>query len=207
MKVTDFNSLTAAECIRNISELVDNAAKKYDKVYGIGISLGGAFLLEHAKNNTNLDGIVSVGTPFRLKNQRLIRFAQALFPLVYPAWKRLQKLEQLRLLPVGAGNMVITYLQKAFLEKLDLIEAPVLFLHSKKDPVTDYLAVEKFSAQFSSVRQESWFFENGNHVIDNDSDLIIKHSLEFFDLQEDGESVQQEAVAISQVEELTLAKS
>ena len=179
----DFHLFTADECIKNISKLIDDTKYKYDKVFGIGISLGGAFLLEYAKKKNNLDGIVSIGTPFRLKKQRLIRIGQIFFPFVYPVWKQLQKIKKLRLLPIGAGKIMVEYMQKDFVKGLNTITTPLLFLHSKKDPVTDYRAIEKFSAQIPSARKKTVFFDNGNHVIDNDAESIVAQAINFFDLQ------------------------
>jgi esterase/lipase len=202
----DFHLFTATECIKNISKLIDDAKCKYDKVFGIGISLGGAFLIEYAKKKNNLDGIASIGTPFRLKKQKLIKIGQMFFPLVYPVWKQLQKIKKLRLLPIGAGNMVVKYLQNDFIKGLDTITVPLLFLHSKKDPVTDYKAIEKFSAQISSTRKKTVFFDNGNHVINNDAESIITQALEFFDLNNIAEEqMLVQNMIVSPVEETVLS--
>jgi esterase/lipase len=180
--VTDFSYLTSGDCIANISKIINDASSKYDSVFGIGISLGGALLLEHAKNHHNLDGIVSIGTPFKLKNEKLIGFWKILFPFIYPAWRRLQRYKKLRLIPVGAGSMVVKYLKNGFLENLESIHTPILFLHSKKDNITDYRALEKFSSIISSPKQEITYFNNGNHVINYDLESIVTHSLDFFGL-------------------------
>ena len=154
----DFHLLSATECIENIYKIIEDAKCKYDKVFSIGISLGGAFLLEYAKKKNNLDGIVSIGTPFRLKKQGLIRIGQMFFPLVYPIWRQLQKIKKLRLLPIGAGNMMVEYLQNDFIKGLNTLTTPLLFLHSRKDPVTDYRVIEKFAEQISSARKKIVFF-------------------------------------------------
>jgi len=179
----DFTTLTAQECVSNISAYIDDCCAKYEQVYGIGISLGGALLLEHAKTNRNLEGIVSIGTPFKLKKRPLISIAQFLLPLFYPAWRRLQKIKRLRLSPVGAGNVMINYMEHEFLEGLDQVQTPVLFLHSKKDRVSDWQVLPAFFAQVGSERKELEFFDNGRHVIDHDPDSISSMALEFFGLQ------------------------
>lgn len=178
----DFTTLTAAECVSNISAYIDECCEKYEKVYGIGISLGGALLLEHAKTNRNLEGIVSIGTPFKLKKRWMISIAQFLLPLFYPAWRRLQKIKRLRLSPVGAGNVMIDYMEHAFLEGLDQVHTPVLFLHSKKDRVSDWRVLPEFFTQVGSEKKELEFFDNGRHVIDHDPDSIAGMALEFFGL-------------------------
>ena len=202
----DFHLFTATECIKNISELIDDTKCKYDKVFGIGISLGGAFLLEYAKKKNNLDGIISIGTPFRLKNRQLIRLGKMFFPLVYPIWKQLQKIKKLRLVPIGAGNMVVEYLQNDFIKGLDTITTPLLFLHSKKDPVTDYRAIEEFSTRILSARKKIVFFDNGNHVINNDAESIITQVIDFFNLQSVAkEQILVQNMIVSPIEETALS--
>jgi len=176
----DFSEITAAECIYNVSEIINEACRKYDMVFGIGISLGGSLLLEHAKKYNNLKGIVGVGVPFKLRKRELIRLAQKLLPVVLPIWNRLQKIKKLRLNPIGAANMVIEYLEGNANKNLDYIKTPVLIIHSKKDPVSDYKAVPQFFNLISSVKKEIVFFDNGNHVVDHDFNSVAKYALDFF---------------------------
>jgi len=178
----DFTTLTAAECVGNISAYIDDCCTKYEQVYGIGISLGGALLLEHAKTSRNLEGIVSIGTPFKLKKRSLISIAQFLLPLFYPVWRRLQKIKRLRLSPVGAGNVMISYMEHEFLQGLETIQTPTLFLHSKRDRVSDWHAGPEYFAKVGSEKKEIEFFDNGRHVIDHDPDSIAGMALEFFGL-------------------------
>ncbi len=180
--VEDFQKLTTQECQKNISDIINHAALKYDRVIGVGVSLGGALLLEHTKTKNNLHGIVSIGTPFKLKYRRLMRIGEFLLPVVYPIWKYFENFKHLRLLPIGAGPAVIQYLENEFLQKLGNIQIPILFLHSKKDLVTDYRAIPEFSKKISSTRKEIILSENGNHVIDHDPEFIFARLANFFDL-------------------------
>lgn len=179
--INDFTYLTERGCIAHIAKVVRDVSRKYEKVFGIGISLGGALLLEHAKENSNLDGIVSIGTPFRLRNKRLMNFGRIAFPVLYPIWKRLQKIESLRLWPLGVAPVMVDFMEKTFLENLENINVPVLFLHSRRDGVTDYLALEEYLPKISSAKKEVIFFKNGNHVISYNP-LIAREAFNFFDL-------------------------
>lgn len=181
--IDDFTRLTMAECVRNILEAINEEAKKYDAVYGIGISLGGALLLEHAKKYSNLKGIVSIGTPVKLSNRKLLSAGQKIIPLIYPVWRRLQKVKQLRLNPIGATKAVINFLEGALQKNLEKINTSTLFIHSKKDLVSDYRALPDFIEKMSSKKKKIIFSDNGNHVINNDSELIIEYALDFFGIQ------------------------
>ncbi len=181
--INDFSALTTEECLNNISETINRLSDKYEQVFGIGISLGGAFLMEHAKKFDNLNGIVSVGTPFRLKKRKLISLGQWFFPLIYLFWRPLQKIQKLRLSPIGASKEIIGYLEGKFLENLRIVTVPILFLHSKKDGVADYRALEEYVPRVGSEKKEITYFKNGNHVIDDNPEIIVKHALKFFELE------------------------
>ena len=178
----DFTELTIEQCIANVSSVIDRCAEQYGAVYAIGISLGGALLLEHAKHPANLKGLVSIGTPFKLNNKFWISIGQIFLPLFYFAWKRMQKIKRLRLNPLGATNMVMDYLENSLPKNLDCVKIPVLLLHSKKDEVTDYSVLPEYLNKIASEKKQIQFFDNGNHVIDNDPDLVIKYVLDFFEI-------------------------
>lgn len=180
--IEDFQKLTIQECPENISTIINHAAQEYDRVVGVGVSLGGALLLEHAKIQNNLYGIVSIGSPFKLKHRRLMSIGEFLLPVVYPIWKHFEKFKHLRLLPIGAGPAVIKYLENKFLQKLDNIQTPILFLHSKKDLVTDYRVLPEFFKKISSTRKNIIYSENGNHIIDHGQEFIYSQLAHFFDL-------------------------
>jgi len=180
--VDDFQKLSIGDCQKNISNMIDHATLEYDRVIGVGVSLGGAQLLEHAKTKDNMYGIVSVGTPFKLKYRWLISVGEFLVPILYPIWKHLQKIKRLRLLPIGAGPAIVHYLENEFLQELENIKTPILFLHSKKDMVTDYRVLPEFAEKISSGRKEIVLSKNGDHAINYDPEYIFTQLEHFFDL-------------------------
>jgi esterase/lipase len=180
--IDDFTDLKISDCIANISGFINQSSEKYENVFGIGISLGGALLLEHAKDFNNLQGIASIGTPFKLKNKFWINFGQNFYPLIYPFWKRLQKIKRLRLSPIGAVKMVMEYFDTVLPRRLEAVRVPVLFLHSQNDPVSDGKILPKYLQLIASEKKDIIYFDSPNHVIhhDQDPDLIIKYILDFF---------------------------
>ena len=181
LKLTDFSKLSEEDMLRGSFEVIDNAAKKYKKIVGIGISLGGALFLEYAKQK-NLAAIISVGTPFHLSQRCLISVLKIIYPLIYPFWRYMDKRNaNLRLLPIGAGKMVINFFRNDFLDNLNNIQTSVLFLHSKKDWVADYKYLQKFVDQISSKNKKIVLFNNGGHVINRDARVIVDNALNFID--------------------------
>ncbi len=181
LKPKDFSKLSEEDMLRGSFEVINNAAKKYKKIVGIGISLGGALFLEYAKQK-NLTAIISVGTPFRLSQRCLIVFLKIIYPLIYPLWRYVDKrYVNFRLLPIGAGKMVVNFLKNNFLDNLNNIQTPVLFLHSKKDLITDYRYLQKNVDKISSKDKKIVLFNNGGHIINRDSRIIANQVLDFID--------------------------
>lgn len=178
----DFSHLKISGCLTNISELINKRVLQYEEVFGIGISLGGSLLMEHAKKFDNLNGIIGIGVPFKLRKIKLIRIGQKLLPIILPIWNYLQKIKKLRLSPMGAANMTIEYLEGDSLKNLDRIKTPVLLIHSKKDPVSDYQALPKFFNIISSIKKKMIFLNNGSHVANHDFDSMARYILDFFDI-------------------------
>ncbi|TSA45228.1 hypothetical protein D4R51_02225 [bacterium] len=180
--IRDLSHITMEDCLRNLSQTIREAKKNHDRVFGIGISLGAALLLEHAKKEKNLDGIVSIGTPFKLKHQKLIRLGQVPVPLVKPFWRVAGKFKKWRLPPIAAAKVVLNFLRRDFTSDLESITVPTLFFHSKRDGVTDYRVVQEFSDRMASPKKKIIFFDNEGHVINGHSEKVLEHIFDFLEL-------------------------
>lgn len=176
----DLSTLSVEHSVKRLGELVKKAKQQYSqKIIGIGICLGGAFLMEYAKTQNNLDCIVSIGTPFKLKKKKLIDATVKIFPFISPVWKALKKFKRLRLRPVETGKMLLSYLEGQFLEGFDKIRTPVLFMHSRRDRLTDFKALGEYTQKFTACRKQVIVFEKVNHVINYDSQKIVENVFKF----------------------------
>lgn len=180
-EISDFATLTINQCQDNLYRIIRAAKDKHNKVIGIGVSLGGALLLDHAKKENNLDAIISIGTPFKVKNVKLIRVGQIFLPVIHPFWKIWNKKKGHRLPPIAATKMVMDYLCLKFPLDLEKISTPVLFLHSKKDRITDYQVLSEHSDKLTSAKKEIIFFDNGGHVINGGTDRVLDLAFDFLD--------------------------
>jgi len=193
LTTTDFSKLRIEDCLQNLGALIKEARRKYSRVGGIGISLGGALLIEHAKTNSDLDFIVSIGTPFKLRKARLISLSLPLAPILHPIWKFFDEAERARPLPVEALPMAMRFFEGRFLENLDRVKSSVLFMHGKKDPATHYQALLRYVPEFSNARTKVVLSEDGDHQMNYDLAAITRGVFDFLGLP--GES--QAGLAIS----------
>ncbi len=169
----DFSKITIPDALTSIEAIIQTAKTNHEKVIGVGISLGGAMLLEHEKTHHDLDGIVSIGTPFRLSYPRLIRIGSYIAPIIYPLYRPLEKKKSRRMFPIGALRMAVDYMQNRFLQGLEKIETHVLFVQSKQDSVADYRVLREYASKCTNAHTEIILSENGTHVMDDNPEVVL----------------------------------
>ncbi len=180
--VSDFSTLTVERCKEGIANAVAELSQQYEIVIGLGISLGGALLMEHAKSFDNLDYIISIGTPFELRNKKLISFGFIMYPLAHIYWKIVDYLK-LRPTPIPAAKAMVDYLMHDFTENLEAIQTPLLLFHSKYDLVTDVAALPLYLEKIKSRYKKIIYFKKMGHTMD-DNDQVILEEVDAF-LQHD----------------------
>jgi pimeloyl-ACP methyl ester carboxylesterase len=111
----------------DLKAVVDFAKQKYEKVYLIGFSLGGALVLIHGANEKNVDKIIAVSAPHsfdEIENQ--MWRPEAWFMTIFKKMD-LKQWASIRPSPViGAKIKPI--------DIVDKIEVPTLFIAGEKDP-------------------------------------------------------------------------
>ena len=55
----------------------------------------------------------------------------------------------------------------------------MLFIHSKKDWVTDHKAAKEYAQKFPNKKNKFIYFDNGGHVINGNSGKVVERILEF----------------------------
>lgn len=179
----DLSALTIEDCKRGVVELVKKAKQNYKYVVGIGISLGGALFIEYAKYHDDLFCIVSVGTPFKLKKQSLIKIGLIFLPIICFFWKFFQKIKSWRLLPLQSSKMIVNFLENDFLKNLNKVSVPILAIHSTRDYISDYRAVDKYLANISSEKKHAIYVDKINHVLEYNGLILIKYFFDFVSIE------------------------
>lgn len=180
----DFAAMTIDQCRKGVASAISGLRQDYPRVIGIGISLGGALLIEHSKEYSDLDQVVSIGTPFRIRHRFLARSAIVLYPAFNAFWKLANRITGFRPLPVPAMRTVWRFLQGPFLENLDRVATPILFLQSRKDEVADCESVGEYVPSFSHADTDVIYYDDAGHDLGYDGRLILeavrqsRHSME-----------------------------
>jgi esterase/lipase len=65
------------------------------------------------------------------------------------------------------------------MDHFEKVTTPILFLHSKKDNITYFNVVHKNIAKFVNTKTQLAIFENKDHVINYDAEVILSTILKY----------------------------
>jgi esterase/lipase len=177
-KVNDFSKLSVEECIEGIHSFIQSIKAQTDyKIIGMGVSLGGALYIEYAKKYNDLDYIVSIGTPFKLKNRAIVGVANFMIPFLKYFWRDVPDM-----IILNSSKMVVSFFEKELPQNLEKVRTPILFLHSKQDSITYFSALMKNIPKFVNAKTHLVVFENKDHVINYDAKAILFSISESIDM-------------------------
>lgn len=112
---------------QDLNCVINYAKTRYEKIFVLGFSLGGALSIISGAKNKNINGIIAVSAPtefYKIENK--MYSPDAWIPTLF------QKFEPLRWLTIRAGN---PFLRKE--KPIDLVQkitVPTLFIAGEKDP-------------------------------------------------------------------------
>ncbi len=72
-KPDDLKNVKGEEWIKDVKLAYTKLAKEYEKVFIIGVSMGGSLALILAENNLQISGLVLLATPYRMKSERRMK--------------------------------------------------------------------------------------------------------------------------------------
>lgn len=176
----DFSKLTMEECRVGVAEEINKLSESYEHIVGIGMSLGGALLLDYAKHNDKLYCIVGVGIPFKLKYELFIRFGLFFLPIA-----RLYYRITPRKFKWVASGKVVRYLTRDFVQDIDRVRTRVLLLHTTTDFVADRAVVDEFLNMMASTKKQVVYMKNPDHIMDCDSKIILPALSNFLNSYDD----------------------
>lgn len=176
----DFSKLTIEECRSGIVKEINRLSKSYDYIIGIGVSLGGALLLDYAKHEDKLYCVVSVGTPFKLRHELFIRFGLLFLPIA----RLFHKITTRKFKWVASGK-VVRYLTREFVQDINRVRTRVLLLHSTLDFVADHEVVDEFLDMMASTKKQVVYVKNPDHIMNFDSKIIIPALSDFLNSFDD----------------------
>jgi len=151
--------------------------QRHDRVFLVGLSLGGLLSLHHAASE-DVDALVVIGVPLRLRTR-----LTPLLPIVRYRWPYLPKRRgsdirdeaararhpSLRVMP-AASVLELIRLQRRVRAALARVTAPLLVAHGSLDATAHPDDARRIAAEVASPERELLWLPNSGHVVPVDYD-------------------------------------
>lgn len=154
----------------DLDAVIKYSSKSYDKIYLLGLSLGGALVINYSAKHPQISKIIAVSAPADFdKIENRMYLPDAWIPTLF------QKFEPLRWLTIRPGNPFkkkdkpIDFVQK--------LNCPALFVAGEKDP-TVFPWHTKLLFEKAVCPKDFKLFKNARHA----EDLYIDYPQEFVDM-------------------------
>lgn len=143
---------------KDLNCIINYAKNKYQKIFLLGFSLGGALSVIVGSKNKNICGIIAVSAPtefYKIENK--MYSPDAWIPTLF------QKFEPLRWLTIRAGNPFLH--KEKPIELVNKITVPTLFIAGEKDPTVCPWHTQKLFEN-ATCKKDFILFENARHAED-----------------------------------------
>jgi carboxylesterase len=158
---------------------LDTLKKNHERVYVVGLSMGGAITLYLGANNSDLAGIIPLAAPVFSPDWRMVFLAYIPFlHLLYPVhgneekgWEDMEELKSHQ----SYGSYPIKFIGQLYQlirtsrKKLKEITVPTLIVYSKNDPSIPLKHAKKIYDDIKSERKKIVQIMKGGHVIPKDA--------------------------------------
>ncbi|MEK6928676.1 MAG: alpha/beta fold hydrolase [Nanoarchaeota archaeon] len=187
--IDELNDLTVEDFIRQVEKEIESDLHKGRKIVIGGISFGAQIAL-YIASKYPVKGVFSVSVPYKMKFPFNIPFL-GLLGLFKKKWrKRISKLE-LKLRKINsfhykemhANGLSINKKASKINEKnMKKISAPLLNIHSKKEPIGHYKSVKYIEKNTNSLIKKNYILKQTNHNVfySEDEKYANKVIIEFF---------------------------
>ena len=142
----DLMTTTIADWQRSVDEAFIEISQKVKKVFVIGNSFGGNLAFDLATRFSTIKGIVSLGTPIRLKNHAIIKLRYYTYGWMKKYYRKpgvhyhddyVNVAENISypVIPIKSLNNFLAFIETITLPNLGKVKTPTLIVHADKDPV------------------------------------------------------------------------
>lgn len=152
-----------------------------EKVFIIGVSFGGnvGFYLAR-KFPEGLSGIISLGTPIRVRFQRFIKCRLALYGWLRPYYSKPRRIYQTDytdmademsypVIPIKALRQFFKFIKHETVANLDKVKIPAMIMHATNDPVVNPDSAQYIHENLGSSYKLIYWFESNLHTIADDN--------------------------------------
>lgn len=173
----DLMETTAEDWKESAKKACLQLKKKVQKIIIIGNSFGGNLAFYLAREfDDSLAGIISLGTPIRLKFQRIIKLRLFLYGWLKKYYRKPQRAYKIDytdmmdevtypVIPVKSLKEFFKFLETETISNLGKVKTPTLIVHASIDPVVDSKSAIYIHQHLGSDYKRIYWFNSNQHVI------------------------------------------
>jgi len=163
---------------KSVKDAYLELGKKVQKIFIIGNSFGGnlAFYLACEFQDNHLAGIISLDTPIRLRNQKIIKLRLYTYGWLRKYYRKPQRYYKIdytdmsdevtySVVPVKSLRDFFEFIEEETVPNLNKIKAPTLIAHANVDPVVDPKSATFIHDRLGSNHKIIYWFDSNQHSI------------------------------------------
>jgi|YNPMSStandDraft_2_1061718.scaffolds.fasta_scaffold00414_11 carboxylesterase len=189
----DFMDTKLSDWLRSSIDAYLEFSKRVDKIYLIGLSMGG-IIASYLAYLFNIEKIALLATPYDFPDKKFKYLSFLKFfinkikqPNSAPALNKLENKKYLIYYKDYFSIKSLNELRKVILlfrKILKKVNSDVIIFHSEKDKVVSYRSPQLIYNKIGSKNKQLVYLKKSNHVLplDYDLDIIFENILNFFNL-------------------------
>ena len=174
--VAELEKATADDYLLQAERALDEARRRFERVYIVGLSVGGTLGL-HLAANRPVAGLVTISAPvflYPMMSATLPLIEQWLpglrAPANFAAWQG--NVVGYKSTTIGAVNVILDVLARVRKE-LDLVKAPLLVMHSVRDLTVPVDSAREIYDRASSADKRLELIDAGSHLMTIEPNLRL----------------------------------
>ncbi len=166
-------NVTWQQWVRDVQKAVTRVKKQYKKVYVGGMSIGGNLSLHVAADNDDVDGLILMSTPYKMRYEKLglclaymtrpfINYKKKYYPRVLNSEPSITQLISYQRYPISSAFEAFEAIKQTH-GKLHKIKQPVFLIQPEKDHLIAKNSVFEIYKRLSSQQKEMRLIKKASH--------------------------------------------
>ena len=158
---------------KDVEKAYERVKKQYNRVYLGGMSLGGNLSLHVAAKNKDIDGLILMSTPYRMKYEKIgefvahsthkfVSYKKKYYPRMWNARPSITQLISYQRYPMSSAFEAFEAIKKSH-EKLSSVKQPIFLVQPKKDHIVSSGSAEEIYKRVQSDKKEIRLIEKASH--------------------------------------------
>ena len=166
-------SVSWQDWVNDVEKAYKRVSKQYKKVYLGGMSLGGTLALHVAVKNPNVDGLVLMSTPYKMKyekaglliahiTRRFVNYKRKYYPRVLNPEPSITQLISYQKYPIGSAFEAFDAIKKSH-NYLENIKQPTFLVQPKKDHLVSRSSIYDIYTRIASDKKKMRIIQKASH--------------------------------------------